>query len=168
MDVNVPYTDPMGIKKPCDIHVGYFLPYEQVSTGVWWTVFLMFHISRHSAPVKKAWHQSGSNCEAEGRKRGRINANVLRSFSKTGLSSMEMRILWSMGTVWEAYMKGVPLLGVPGETMIWKTDRISRSFILPFFSGLFSVPHFINKCIKKKQIYTYPWIGRLGFVRLFA
>lgn len=71
-------------------------------------------------------------CEAEGRKRGRINADVLRSFSKTGLSSMEMRILWSMGTVW-AYRKGVPLLGVPGETMIWKTDRISRSFILPFF-----------------------------------
>ena len=64
MDVNVPYTDPMGIKNlanPCDIHVGYFLPYEQVSTGVWWTVFLMFHISRHSAPVKKTWHQSGSN-----------------------------------------------------------------------------------------------------------
>lgn len=73
-------------------------------------------------------------CEAEGRKRGRINADVLRSFSKTGLSSMEMRILWSMGTVWEAYIyEGGPTIGVPW----WNHDLKNGSNLKVIHSAVF-------------------------------
>lgn len=136
-------------KKPCDIHLGYFLPYEQVSTGVWWTVFLMFHISRHSAPVKKTWHQSGSNAMRSWRaKRGRINADVLRSFSKTGLSSMEIRILWKYGNgVGSLYERGSHYWGSLGKSLIsfwvwgcllWNHDLKHRSNLKVIHSAVFS------------------------------
>ena len=60
-----------------------------------------------------------------------------------------IRIPKDMGMVWEAYHKGVPLLGVPGITLDWVTTKLNSIYAAAATAGF---PFFVN-CFLNNVIY---------------